>query len=178
MSTSLLGYWSWFIRGSGGNPGFRRILNWWLSLHLLVGVILSFVVPVDLQTAANAVLLPLAGILIGLSFAWAGNAQVLLQSSEIEQLSKHHKGGFIEYVFTYQTAILVILVTLVLWGLAGFGIYDLTWPTRNYFSGYLIVEIILFSFCSLTIRECWHVVLSAQWMLIVRREIRHKKHNK
>ena len=74
MNTKFIGYWHWFLKGSGGKAGFRRILNKWILLHLSIGLVLTLLVKVDLQTAANAVLLPLAGIFVGLSFAWAGNA--------------------------------------------------------------------------------------------------------
>lgn len=112
MKNNLLDYWRWFLKGSGGKAGYRRILNRWILSHIGIGFIISYLANIDLATSANTVLLPLAGILIGLSFAWAGNAQALMQSSEIEELSTHHEGGFVEYVYTYQTAILVILATL------------------------------------------------------------------
>lgn len=167
-------YWQWFFKGSGGKPGYRRILNRWIFLHLVVGLIVSFSVQMDVATSAKTVLLPLAGILVGLSFAWAGNAQALMQSSEIENLSEYHKGGFAEYVFTYQTAILTILVTLVLWGLAGLHIFDMRWPTVSRPILYFAIKTFLFLLSSLTIRECWHVVMGAQWMLLAQKQI--KKH--
>jgi len=170
-------FWVWLLKGSGGRPGYRRLIDFWLLLHALIGIVVATFVPVGLETAAKAVLLPLAGILVGLSFAWAGNAQALLQTSEIELLSKHHEGGLTEYVFAYQTAILAILVTLVLWGLAGLGCFDRAWPTASRLVAYLAVRWILFSFSSLALRECWHVVMSASWMLIVRREIKHRMSN-
>jgi len=176
VEASVVSYWHWFFRGSGGKPGYRRLVNRWMWLHLAVGVGMAFLVQIDLQTSANAVLLPLVGILIGLSFAWAGNAQALLQSSEIDRLSEHHKGGFVEYVFTYQTAILAILITLVFWGLAGLHVFDTRWPTPQSTIAYFIVKAVLFTLVSLTLRECWHVVMGAQWLLLVQREI--KRHNR
>ena len=133
----LISYWEWLFRGSGGRPGYRRILDKWLLLHIPVGIVLSFLISIDLQACANTVLLPLAGILIGLSFAWAGNANALLQTEEIEKLSEYHKGGFVEYVFIYQTAILMILVTLVLWALRAWVFMTKLGPlsaTRKYIS--------------------------------------------
>lgn len=171
----LVKYWEWFFKGSGGKAGFRCIINIWLIFHLFVGVGLSFLVQEDLKTTSNTVLLPLIGIFIGLSFAWAGNAQALMQSSEIDELSKHHKGGFVDYVFVYQTAILTILVTLVFWALAGLSVFDLQWPTPSCRDYYFTVKIFLYTLCSLTLRECWHVVLGAQWMLLAQREIRRQK---
>lgn len=175
-NNSPMNYWRWFFKGSGAQPGYRRLLNRWIILHLFSGVIVALVVPIDLQTAANTVLLPLVGILIGLSFAWAGNAQALLQSAEIDKLSDHHEGGFVEYVFTYQTAILAILVTLVVWGLAGLHVFDAVWPSSRALIAYFAIKTFLFLLVSLTLRECWHVVMGAQWLLLVQREIR--KHDR
>lgn len=171
----MLSYWRWFLKGSGAKPGYKRILNKWLLLHILLGIFLSLLVKLNLSNCANTVLLPLVGVLIGLSFAWAGNAQALLQSNEIEELSQYHEGGFIEYVYVYQTAILTILITLVLWGLAGLQIFDSQWPTINNSNIYFFIKVILFTFSSLTLRECWHVVMGASLMLLIQKEIKKQK---
>lgn len=175
MNTKFIGYWHWFLKGSGSKAGFRRILNKWILLHLSIGLVLTLLVEVDLETAANAVLLPLAGIFVGLSFAWAGNAQALMQTSELDEMANFHEGGFEEYVFVYQTAILTILVTLVFWGIAGLSVFDTQWPTQVHNKCYFGVKILLFTLSSLTLRECWHVVMGAQWMLLVQRKIRGSK---
>lgn len=69
------------------------------------------------------------------------------------------------------------LVTLVFWALAGFRIFDDTWPTTCRQKLYLIVKAILFTLSSLTLRECWHVVLGAQWMLLVQNAIKQTRKN-
>lgn len=173
-----INFWRWLVKGSGARPGYRRLINAWFMVHIGVGFGLSSVVPVDLVTAANAVSLPLVGILIGLCFAWAGNAQTLLQVSEIEELTDFHEGGFAEYLFVYQTAILTILLTLVSWALAGLGVFDHTWPTPTSGRSYFVVKIVLFALSSLTLRECWHVVLGVQWMLLMRREIKYARNKR
>lgn len=172
MDISRFSFWRWFLCGSGGRAGVLRLVDPWLLVHTLVGVALTITVPVSTRTAANAVLLPLAGIFIGLSFAWGGNAQALLQTSEMEEISKYHEGGYMEYVFVYQTAILIILTSLVLWGLAGLNIFDSFWPTTRRPRLYFLVRWILFTASSITLRECWHVVLGAQWMLLAQRELK------
>jgi hypothetical protein len=169
-----LSFWRWLIRGSGSTPGLRRFLDLWAFLHFNIGVVLAWAVKIDLSTCASSVLLPLAGILVGLSFAWAGNAQALLQSAEIEELSKHHPGGYVEYVFTYQLAILAILFTMVSWGLAGLRVFDDKWPTGAHPLQYFVLKAFLFAISSLTLRECWQIVLSAQWMLILRKRIKSR----
>lgn len=171
-----LSFWWWLVKGSGGHSGLWRLfLNRWVILHLVIGVGLAFLVPVCLRQAASIVLIPLIGILIGLSFAWAGNAQALMQSSEIKELTKHHKGGFTEYVFIYQTAILVILVTLVVWALAGLSVFDDVWPTQGRRIWYFVVEAVIYALSSMTLRECWQVVLGTQVMLIVQTKIKEAK---
>lgn len=135
---------------------------------------MTLVVPVSLKDAANALLLPLAGIFIGLSFAWGGNSQALLQTEEVEKLSEYHSGGFVEYAYTFQMAILVIIGTLVLWGLAGLGVFDSRWPTPNSYYLYHGVSVGMYSMASMAVRECWHVTLGAQFLLVMRREIRKR----
>jgi len=177
LSIKNISYWAWFFKGSGAKAGYKRIFNCWIWIHLIIGLLLSLLTDVNLEIAANTILLPLVGILVGLTFAWGGNAFILLQSEEIEELSNHHEGGFIEYVFVYQTAILIILITLILWGLAGLRIFDRLFPQNIYPLIYFVIKVFLFSCVSLTLRECWHVVKGTHWLLIIQKEIK-KKNNK
>jgi hypothetical protein len=169
-----LSFWRWFFVGYGHRPGIVRFADRWLLLHGLGGVTLAWLLPIQLREAANTVLLPLAGIFIGLSFAWAGNAQALMQTAEIEAMAERRAGGFREYAFTFQTAVLTILVTLGLWGTAGLGILDRPcfWSCSSL--AYFFAKFFLFFSASLTLRECWHVVLGAQWLLLSQHRI--KKH--
>ena len=168
-------FWLWLFRGTGKGPGVTRFLNRWLVGHVAVAVVFAFLDSIVLKDAANAVLLPLAGIFIGLCFAWGGNAQALLQTDELENVAEHHPGGFVEYLYVYQTAILVMLVTLTFWGIAGLGMLDTIWPTRQCLVAYRCIRGGLFFFASLTVRECWHVVLGAQSMLLIRNELRRSR---
>jgi hypothetical protein len=151
------------------------VLDSWVFVHAAVGVVLAISVPLSVKECADSVLFPLAGVLVGLSFAWAGNAQALLQSSELQDLSSYHPGGFAHYVFTFQTAILVLLVTLVLWAIGGLSLFDCIWPTPKDRIMYHLVKLTLFALSSLSIRECWHVVLGAQWMLLAQATIKKAK---
>jgi hypothetical protein len=170
-----MGYWRWFFRGTGAGAGLARFADRWLVVHVAIGVSLAWINSIVLKDAANSVLLPLAGVFVGLCFAWGGNAQALLQTEELEQVGERHPGGFIEYLFVYQTAILVVLVTLVLWGFAGLALFDNLWPIDSRGLAYRVVRGVLFFFASLTVRECWHVVLGAQSMLYVRHELRRAR---
>lgn len=173
----MTSFWRWFFVGSGAGPGIRRLFDLWLLVHLAVGAALSLLVPISLESSANGLLLPLAGIFIGLSFAWGGNAQALIQTSEILQLAGKRKGGFLEYLYAYQLAILLILVSLTCWALAGLGIFDQVWPLDQHSWQYKVLAAGLFSLASITLRECWHVVVGAQAMLAIRLSLKEKQKN-
>jgi hypothetical protein len=170
-----LSYWRWLFHGSNGKAGILRLLDLWLLFHVAVGIGLGLLVPLTLRECSNAVLLPLAGIIIGLTFAWAGNAQALLQTSEIEELGEQHKGGFEDYVFVYQMAIMLIFITLIVWCLAGLNVFDGAWPKVPSSVAYFGIKSTCFALSSIALRECWHVVLGAQWMLLMKREIKRIK---
>lgn len=169
-----MNYWQWLIRGSGAGPGIRRFVDRWLIAHILIATSISWLNPTSLMSTASSLLLPLAGIFIGLSFAWGGNAQALLETVEIREMADHHPGGFEEYIFTYQSTVLLILTTLVLWGLAGLGIFDKTWPKSCREGSYFTTSFLLFFFASITVRECWHVVVGAHWLLMARYRIKRE----
>ena len=168
-------FWRWFFHGTGAGSGLGRFWNRWLLFHLGVGLGLAALVPVPLAEAAHRILLPLAGIFVGLTFAWAGNAQALLQVSEIEELGAAHEGGFAEYAFTFQMAVLALLVALVAWGVAGLGVFDRPcWWDCPVLTP-MLPQILLYGMSSLVLRECWHVVLGAQLLLLSRHQIRRKR---
>lgn len=167
-----LTYWQWFTRGRNGRPGWRKFFDRWLVLHAGVGVFLGVGLPVTAVEAARSVLLPLAGVFVGMSFAWVGNAQAILQSQEIERLAEEHPGKLEQYVYTYQSAILAILVTLVAWGIAALGAVDAPCPWLCPSWVYDMMKSFLYSLASLTLRECWHVVMGAQMLLLTQRFVR------
>ena len=133
---------------------------------------MGFLVPVGATDAARSVLLPLASVFVGMSFAWIGNAQAILQSPEIDRLADVHPGGIETYVYAYQSAILAIIVTLVLWGIAALGVVDLPCPWSCPRFTYPVAKSALYMLASLTIRECWHVVMGAQMLLLTQRYVK------
>jgi hypothetical protein len=165
-------FWQWFLTRRWDTPGIFKFWDRWLIVHVVVGLTLACLVPVQLLEAAKAVLLPLASVLVGLSFAWAGNAQALLQTTEIEKFSEKHAAGIRTYVFTFLVAILSILVTVVVWGIAGLGVFDTKWPTPRHPKLYIAVSTLLYAAASITLRECWQVVIGAQLLLLTRKDVR------
>ena len=171
-------FWEWLFKGIDGEPGYKLIGNNWLLVHLNIGLLCAAFIPVSLDVAASIVLLPLAGILIGLSFAWGGNANALIQTSEIKEVAAQLKGGIEDYIFGYQLAILAMFVTLALWALAALGLAEYIHQTAFIGSfSYNLVEVFLYGVASLALRECWHVVIGVQYKLVmkIRLEEEHKR---
>jgi hypothetical protein len=181
-----MNFWKWFFRGAGdpddcpqvsgeighSRPGILAYFDIWLIFHLCVGAILMLIVPIRINEAARSILLPLAGIFIGLTFAWGGNAVSLMQSDEINMIADHHQGGLQVYVFKFQSAILVLLITMVCWGFAGLNVFESLHVKQKLKFIYAIIEIILYFFISLSLRDCWHVVMGAQSMILLRRSVK------
>jgi hypothetical protein len=167
----MISYWHWLFKGSGGAPGLLRYTDRWTLFHFGVGSILACIVPVSLAEAAQNLLLPVAGVFIGLSFAWGGNAQALLETPEVRKMAEQHAGGFEEYIYTFQSAVLFLLITLVVWVFAGLRVFDESWPRPINKGTYFAAKCFLYFLASLSVRECWHVVLGAQWFLLSRYKI-------
>jgi len=157
-----LKFWPWFFK-----DGVRRFFSPWLVVHVAIGASLGLSVPQPLHDIANTVLLPLGGLLIGLTFAWAGNALAILQTSEVRKIGQ--QDTFRTWVFTYQTAVLAVLTILILWGLVGMKAHQVLadliccgpWCR-------LAARTALFALSSLALRECWQVVSGSQSMLLMR----------
>lgn len=176
INSKQLSYWRWLFCGSGGKSGVRRLLlNRWFLIHCLIGIFLARFVSTDINTTAYTVMIPLSGIFVGLSFAWAGNVHSLLTSPEIDQMADQHKGGFIEYVFVYQTSVLIILLAIIGWGLSGLGLAKGFSLIQQHHYIKLGLRALLFTLSSLALRECWHVIWGVQVSLIIRKFIKDKK---
>jgi len=161
-------YWTWLFRGLSGKPGIAKFWNVWLLLHLAVATGLTLWVSLPLSEVARTMMLPLAGIFVGLSFAWAGNAQALLQSDEIEKIFERHTDGIENYIYTFQTAILTVLLSLVGWGLSGLKVFD--HHSLSCIAPY--IEGMLYFTSSIAFRECWHVILGSQLLILNRYKIK------
>jgi len=162
-------YWKWLFKGLNGKAGLRKFLDVWIIFHALIAYALSEIITMPLHDVSRTLMLPIASIFIGLSFAWAGNAQALLQTEELKKLFENHTDGLKNYIYTFQTSILIILVLLVGWGLAGLQVF------QGVYVPYLprLPELVLYFISSLAFRECWHVVLGSQILILQRLNIQN-----
>ncbi len=162
-------FWRWMAES-----GLRRFWNRWLIVHALVGAVLAVAVPGRLSNFAGIALMPLASLLVGLTFAWSANAASLLQTDEVQRIGTEDNGKkYLVFVFTYQGALFLVLATATIWSLIAGGVID-QWLIAN-----LMVRhagrTLLFALSSLTIRECWHSCVGVQQMLLSVRTQRSAK---
>lgn len=175
MEKSKINFGAWLIKGYEGSlPGYKRIVNWWLIFHIVLGIVAAVIIESPIKEVSKAILLPLMGVLIGLTFAWAGNAQGYIQSKEIIEISKHKKGGYIDYIFTYQLSILIVLLCTGLWLLPAIDIRELHLFTRPVHLKYLpvagkiCIKAFLYSMISISFHESWSVIKGVHYFLIGR----------
>jgi hypothetical protein len=165
-------FWVWFWEN-----GLRRFLDRWLPLHMVLGVALAFALDQRLSDVAKAALLPVAAILVALAFAWSGSIVGILQTTQLQRVTQEDGGKSLRNIaFTFQMAILVILITIVIWSLLAAGLVDgLPWwrITALRYLGRSAV----FTLSSITVRECWQVTLFVQHGLITLMQVTRAEQN-
>lgn len=160
-------YWHWFFLGTpASSAGIKLYWNWWLLLHFLIACLLSITVTID-DKIATSLTIPFIGILIAITVAWCGNITALLNSYEITKLSTYHKNGIEQYAYSVQNSVLILLICVVFWMLVGLGIF-------NGCAGKLLV----FFISSIAIRDCWNLILLAQYLTIARAKIMLREEEK
>jgi len=165
-------FWTWFFGTSVSTGGWRSLVDWWLGFHLLVGVTFGLLVEAPIEEAAKTVVLPLAGILIGLAFAAGGSAAAIAQSSEIERLSGEHPDGLAAYVHPFQLSVLLLMTCLVAWTIGALGVFDQRCWWQCGAASYLVAKSALFMLLSLALRDCWQAISLVQLMLLYRQAVK------
>ncbi len=157
---SDLSFWRWFVR-----EGLQKFVDFWLIVHVVVGLALALALPSRLSDVAKAALIPLAAVLVGLAFAWSGSAAGLLQSQPLQRVGAQNAGtNFRNLAFTYQAAVLVVLTSVVLWSLIAGGASDVVVASQV---PRIVGRTLIFALSSLTVRECWQITLGVQKTLII-----------
>jgi hypothetical protein len=155
-------FWPWMI-----HVGLRRFWDRWLLVHLVVGGVLAQFVPGKLSEFATNALIPLASILVGLTFAWSGNAVTLLQSTEVQRVGRADGGDrYRAYIFTYQGAVFIVLTLMTLWLLLAGKVVE-AWQVTTIYWARMVGRTLTFAFSSLAMRECWHACVGVQQMLLM-----------
>lgn len=162
-------FWQWLFRNGDTAAGWRRLVDGFLALHLLVGATVARLTTAGLADAASVVLFPLAGVVIGLAFAWGANSVAMMQVPEAEEFAQSHAGGVREYLRVFQLGVLVVLTVTVAWGLCGLGVPQaavaLVFGGNTPACPRLWGAVVMFSLSSLAVRTAWQIVVGTQELL-------------
>lgn len=162
-----INFWQWLI--DDWKAQMKLILgDRYVFFHIL-GALLFGIKIIDPTKFATTILLPFASIIIGISFAWGGNAVALLSDGALQTIAEQHKKGFENYVYKFLLSILILLGTLVCWLFVATGIFC---GTSSILSNIIFYFILMLS--SIALREVWHVILGVQYMLLWKYHINRK----
>lgn len=96
--------------------GYSKILKWKQIVHLFIGLAVTYLTKTTIEQAlTQEIILPVLGIMIGLTITWAGNATNLITTDTAILLARRHENGFQDWIFTFQLSILVTLITTIYW---------------------------------------------------------------
>lgn len=168
-----LSFWHWLFAPGGR----RRWLNLGLFVHLGIGVGLALVVQQDLADRARSVILPLAGVLVGLTFAWTATAITIVSSKEFRLVMEDSRQGVRGTANYFQLAILTVLASTILWAIAGLGPYNAP-PSIDAAQANLCASVALFGFTSFAVAECWSAVNLTRLTLLAYNTVRQVEEQK
>lgn len=149
-------FWGWFFRGSEKSKSGLIDLLWSISTMfcVLTAAMLSYVARhMEFYELARAAIFPLTGIFIGVSFTGASFALSKLQSDSIRELISRDKGEIEYFVFGFQSAVLLLLISVVYCALGVMGIFSSA-PCAWQYS----LTFALFFLLGMSVVQCWKVV--------------------
>lgn len=147
-------FWQWMRKGSGGKPGWRRLINAWNLLDLGVGAFLAYVVEAPIVEVSKVAILLSFGLIIGM-LVLVSPFSSLMRSREVRLVAKHSAGGWLDYVYTYQASIFAALIVPFVWAFVGAANFGENW----------FLEAGVFALTCLVFRECWSVINGVSWLL-------------
>lgn len=159
---ALFSFWNWFFEGEGDeiSPGIHQYFDSFSLLFFPASLLLTWLVEKPLADVSVALMLPVCGMLFGITFAWSANITVLLTTKELTKAAQFTRGGIRGHLYASQSTILIVLITAVCWGLACLGVVV-----------HFIWEFILYYITCICIRECWALILFAHQLTVARKDI-------
>lgn len=155
--SKVVGFWTWLVRAdSQGNRGIDNLANRWLAFHILVALAAAFLVTTDSATISKAIIIPTAGILIGLAFGWAGRSAGLLHDKEFSAFVLSYGAPPEGYVYSFQLAILTMLGFIALALVLAMGGTDLSFGDVDHDA--MANRFLLGFVGSIAVREGWGTI--------------------
>lgn len=149
-------FWGWFFRRSEtSRSGLIDLFCGFSTLFcVLVAVLLSYFARcMEFYELARYAIFPLTGVFIGVSFSGASFALSELQSDNIRKLIFRERKGIEYYVFGYQSAALLLLISVGYCALGAMKIFSFV-P----FNWQHLLTFVLFFLLGMSVVQCWKVI--------------------
>lgn len=181
MTRSRETFWRWLLEPGETPRGLWNVVDPYLALHGVIGIGVALLAIPGLAAAASIVTFPLAGVVIGLAFAWGANAVAVMQTPEIQKLGERVPGGVEEYLRLFQLSVLIVLGVVVCWGLCGLSVpqkaVSLIMGEHVPMALRIGGRVVMYALLSLAIRTAWEVVVGTQELLKAAMTIRAEHGN-
>ncbi|WP_156111564.1 hypothetical protein [Thalassospira australica] len=106
-----VGYWTWFLKGSGGKPGYHRLLSYWIMLDVFVGALSGL--KILEMSDFSSLFLPIISVTVGLVIAVVIGAVSVYSNYRLYELSGGHSGGYFDYIYPYFISLMLSVSCLV-----------------------------------------------------------------
>lgn len=111
INESYVGYWTWFLKGSGGKPGYFRLVSYWIFLDVCVGGIAG--VKILEISEFSGLFLPVISVTVGLVIAVVIGSVSVYSNYKLYELSNNNDGGYFDYIYPYFISLMLSFLCLV-----------------------------------------------------------------
>lgn len=167
-------FWQWlFKRDAQGDFGFNNLVDWQNLLGLVVSLATALLANHSAANISSGLALPIAAVLIAVSFAWAGRSTSLLQDKEFSEFIIENGAPPEGYLYSFQLAIGVALISLIVSASIANKIFLGT--TGSLYVDEAINRFFLVFSSWIAARECWGVISFSNKLAIQFYEVRRRK---
>ena len=174
-------FWKWVCTGiqdenGVSKSGFSLFFDWWMIAHLTISSVCPTIFFNNFEQISTSLVIPLSSVLFGISIAWASTSFSFILSDELIKAARYEPGGIVTFIYSYQLAWLINLITLSVWLLGALVIRDII-PilSKNGYATFLF-QFVLYFLLSVSIRECWHVVKQTSHLMLIYIAAKERSH--
>lgn len=167
-------FWHWlFWRDQQGDRGIENLVDWGNAVGLILALAFGVLSTKSAVLVSSGLALPIAAVLIAVSFAWAGRSTSILQDKEFSEFIIFNGAPPEGYLYSFQLAFAVALFSLLVSGAIAKEIYFASTGSER--ADESINRFLLIFLSWVAARECWGVISFSNKLAIQFYEVRRKK---
>lgn len=174
VQISIRSFWEWlFQRDSEGDRGVENLFDLPNFIGLVLALCFAVLSSKSASLISSGLALPIAAVLIAVSFAWAGRSTSILQDKEFSEFIIQHGAPAEGYLYSFQLAFGIALLSLIVSGAIAKEIY--IGSVGNPVFDEVINRFLLILFSWVAARECWGVISFSNKLAIQFYAVRKEK---